>query len=162
MGRPSSFSQDIADEICARISDGESLLSICRADHMPHRQTVMRWLITGKDEQFDAFRSNYARAREAQAEAFVDEIADIADGSTPEDWTVARLRVDARKWAAGKLAPKKYGDRLDQYIKQETTVRTVSDTPEDTAKAMDSWVAQHGNGHANGKANGKTNGNGHG
>ena len=23
-----------------------------------------------------------------------------------------RLQVDARKWAAGKLAPKKYGDKL--------------------------------------------------
>ena len=157
MGRPSSYSQEVADEICKRIGDGESLNSICRDDKMPGRNTVRVWLRDRLE-----FRAQYARAREDQADTFVDEIKDIADNSTPEDWTVARLRVQARQWAAGKLAPKKYGDRLDQYIKQETTVRTVSDTPEDTAKAMDSWVAQHGNGHANGKANGKTNGNGHG
>lgn len=121
----------------------------------------MRWLITGEEQEFGAFRSQYARAREAQADAFVDDVTDISDNATPENWTVARLRVQARQWAASKIAPKKYGDRLDQYIKQETTVRTVSDTPADLAEEQSSWVASHGNGHLNGKANGKTNGNGH-
>ena len=101
MGRPSSYSQEVADEICKRIGDGESLNSICRDDKMPGRNTVRVWLRDRLE-----FRAQYARAREDQADTFVDEIKDIADNSTPEDWTVARLRVQARQWAAGKLAPK--------------------------------------------------------
>jgi Bacteriophage Sf6, terminase small subunit-like len=40
-----------------------------------------------------------------------DEIVEIADNATPQDAHVARLKVDARKWVAAKLLPKKYGDR---------------------------------------------------
>lgn len=85
---------------------------------MPHRATVMRWL-----ESNEAFREQYARAREAQADHFVDEIIEIADSpnatTNPQTGEVEardpqrdRLRVDARKWVASRLAPKKYGDRI--------------------------------------------------
>ena len=33
------------------------------------------------------------------------------DRATVQDAHVARLKVDARKWVAAKLLPKKYGDR---------------------------------------------------
>jgi hypothetical protein len=121
MGRPSAFTQEIADEICERLSKGESLRSICatsRDDFMPGRSTVNRWLAEN-----EAFRDQYARAREAQADHFVDEIIEIADqpnvvrgadGEVVEsDPQRDRLRIDARKWVASKLAPKKYGDKLD-------------------------------------------------
>lgn len=122
-GRPSSFTQEIADEICERIADGESLRSICGGGAMPNKSTVFRWL--GANE---IFRDQYARAKEAQAEALADEIVDIADDGQ-NDWMErnaednagwvangealqrSRLRVDARKWIASKLLPKKYGDR---------------------------------------------------
>lgn len=54
----------------------------------------------------------YARAREAQAELFADEVVEIADNQaiTPD---ARRVMLDARKWAAGKIAPKKYGDKVD-------------------------------------------------
>jgi hypothetical protein len=72
---------------------------------MPDRVTVWRW-----QKENEAFRSQYARAREQQAETFADEIITIADRA--EDANIARLQVDARKWAASKLAPKKYGDKI--------------------------------------------------
>lgn len=124
-GRPSDFTQEIADTICERIADGESLRSICNGEDMPNKATVFRWLAGN-----DTFRDQYARARETQADALFDEILAIAD--TPqigekrkvkEDGGVEvstgdmiehrRLQVDARKWMAGKLRPKKYGDKLD-------------------------------------------------
>ncbi len=122
-GRPSSFSDDVADDICERIADGESLRSICAADGMPNKATVFRWLRGN-----EAFRDQYVRAKEAQAEALADEIVDIADDGhndwmkrrygEDERWVEngeaiqrSRLRVDARKWVASKLLPKKYGDR---------------------------------------------------
>ncbi len=67
-----------------------------------------------------------SRAREAQAEIRADEIVDIADDAS-DDLTTdkdgklvannehiqrSRLRVDARKWIAAKLLPKRYGDKL--------------------------------------------------
>lgn len=105
---------------------------------MPSRTSVFRWLA---DKDRDDFRDQYARAREEQAEFYAESIIEIADeevtmvkrskhthGASPEDDTedndievvfdsaaVARnrLRVDARKWYASKLAPKKYGDKLE-------------------------------------------------
>ena len=53
------------------------------------------------------------RAREAQADKLFKECLEIADKATPENVSVARLQVDTRKWAAARLAPKKYGDRVE-------------------------------------------------
>lgn len=116
------FSQELFDEICERIADGESLRTICRDDHMPTKTSVFRWLANDT-----ALSDQYARARTAQADALFDDILDIADDSN-NDWIDkvegpaqlngeaiqrARLRVDARKWMAGKLRPKVYGEKLD-------------------------------------------------
>jgi len=122
MGRPSDYSDEIADEICARLSDARSLRSICTDQDMPSQSTVFKWLRVRPE-----FAEQYARARDAQADALADEILDIADDGT-NDWMAdkeeeegfryngdavqrSKLRVDARKWLASKLAPKKYGDR---------------------------------------------------
>lgn len=124
-GRPTTFNQETADEICNRIANGESLRSICDAESMPDKATVFRWLGAHK-----LFCDQYARAREAQADAIFDEILHIADNpkigvktKTNDKGEVEvsegdmiehrRLQVDARKWMAGKLRPKKYGDKLD-------------------------------------------------
>lgn len=125
VGRPSLYSQALCDTICGRLAIGESLRSICRDEAMPGMSTLMVWLARNAE-----FREQYAQARELQAEYLVDEIIEIADDGT-NDYMVAkdaeeeitgwrangehlqrsRLRVDARKWAASKMAPKKYGDR---------------------------------------------------
>jgi len=112
MGRPSTYSEKAADAICERIAMGESLRAICRDEAMPAMSTVFKWLT-----QQEAFAEQYAHAREEQAETLADEIVTIADGLGGEDSAVLtardRLRVDARKWAASKLKPKKYGDKVD-------------------------------------------------
>lgn len=108
MGRPSKFTPKLADEICERIANGESLRSICRSEEMPHAGTVCRWLA----DDNKAFREQYERARDAQADVLADEILDISDGDSDDaDPQRDRLRVDARKWVASKLKPKKYGDK---------------------------------------------------
>ena len=110
MGRPTDFTSELADAICERLADGESLRSICSGDTLPHKATVFRWLAKNAD-----FRDQYTRAREVQADSLVDDIIDIADADVTEAVEVqqARLRVDARKWLAGKLRPKVYGDKLE-------------------------------------------------
>lgn len=74
---------------------------------MPNRQTILNWL-NDKAE----FVGQYARAREDQAESHADRIIEIADN--PDiDANHKRIMVDARKWVASKLKPKRYGDKLD-------------------------------------------------
>lgn len=73
-GRPSSYTQAKADEICERLIGGESLAAICRSDEMPNAVTVLRW-----QDAHDDFRIAYARAREAQIELYAAEIIDLAD-----------------------------------------------------------------------------------
>ncbi|MFN6267157.1 MAG: hypothetical protein ACK45D_13070 [Alphaproteobacteria bacterium] len=104
-GRPSSFTQAIADEICERLAEGESLRTICNDDDMPGRSTVNRWLAEN-----EAFRDQYARARDVQADLYAERIVD--DAMVATDAGLGRLRMDALKWAASKLAPKKYGDKV--------------------------------------------------
>jgi hypothetical protein len=118
------FDQALADEICERLVNGESLRKICLSDHMPAASTVCLWLTLN-----DQFAEQYARARDAQADTLADEILDIADDGS-NDWMGdkdekdgtqyngdavqrSKLRVDARKWIAAKLKPKKYGERVD-------------------------------------------------
>lgn len=104
-GRPSLYSEELAAHICSEIAEGRSLRAICRDDGMPHMASVFRWL---KSEE--GFSEQYAHAREAQADSLADEIVDIADNE--EDAAKARVRVDARKWVASKLKPKRYGDKV--------------------------------------------------
>lgn len=125
MARPSIFGQELADNILERLADGESLRTICDDEEMPARSTVFKWLATNSE-----FSDQYARAREAQADALFDETLEIADDGR-NDWMMrggkddagwqansehiqrSRLRIDTRKWMAAKLAPKKYGEKLD-------------------------------------------------
>lgn len=101
------FTPEIASLICEGIAGGKSLRKVCEPKDMPSPALVCKWLA---DEGNAAFREQYARAREAQADVFFDEVVDIAD--TEADTNKARVRIDARKWAAGKLRPKKYGEKL--------------------------------------------------
>jgi hypothetical protein len=94
---------------------------------MPARTTVYEWVF----DNIEGFAGRYARAREMQAHALVDDLAAISDDGT-NDWVAnndpenpgyavngehiqrSRLRVDARKWAASKILPKVYGDKIQQ------------------------------------------------
>ena len=110
MTRPSDFTQEIADEICDRIAKGESLRSICsdeEAGWLPSARTVHRWA-----NDNETFRQQYTRAMDERAEAKFEEAMEVANAATPETVAVARLKVDTIKWMAGKLAPKKYGDKI--------------------------------------------------
>lgn len=86
--------------------EGESLRGICAKPGMPTRSTVFLWLTKN-----ESFSDQYARAREAQADTYADECIYIADTET--DAHIARVRIDARKWVAGKARPKKYGDKIE-------------------------------------------------
>jgi len=109
------------ERICDLIAEGHSLHTICKMDGMPDRRTVTRWL-----DDMPEIRPQYTRARELQADKIFEECLAIADSQEGDVITVdgeevtnhdviarAKLRIDTRKWMAGKLRPKVYGDKLD-------------------------------------------------
>ena len=106
-GRPTDYTSELTARICERLAVGESLRSICRDDEMPSMASIFLWL-----SKHPEFSEQYARAREAQAESHADRIVEIADDDTI-DPNHKRIMVDARKWVASKLKPKRYGDKAE-------------------------------------------------
>lgn len=108
-GRPTVFTQELADEICERIACAESLKTIVKDAHMPSERSVFRWLIANTD-----FCQQYTRAHEAQGDANADNVTHIAERvlSGELDASAGRVAIDAYKWAAGKRNTKKYGDKV--------------------------------------------------
>ncbi len=113
--------------LCFRLLDGESLRSICTDDAMPARSTVLYWLAGAwpEGDPRREFLGQCARAREAQAKLYADDIIDIADADDEDALLDAkgnpvpntarlnrdRLRIDARKWVIGRLLPR-YAKKL--------------------------------------------------
>lgn len=145
MGRPSTYSKDVAAELCAYLSMGESLRTACAHDGMPGVSTVFRWLSAANREDWaDDFREQYARAKEEAADAMAEDILDISDNGS-NDWMEkhygdsitwvtngealqrSRLRIDTRKFLMSKMKPKRYGEKLDLTTGGDKLNRGMSD-----------------------------------
>jgi hypothetical protein len=117
-GRPSKYSEEIADHICEIISTSNRSIASISKELNISTVTIFYWLKTKPE-----FLNEYARAKEWQADFLAEEILEIAD-DTQHDSIItqnglsenheyisrSRLRVDSRKWLASKLKPQKYGD----------------------------------------------------
>jgi len=139
------FCPELAEKICFGLIEGSSLRSVCRSPDMPDVMTVMRWAM---DPMHD-FYLQYKEARIKQAELKVDELDDLAKsaltqvketalGKCVDPGAVAaiRLLIGTRKWAASKVFPKVYGDRLEieerqQFIPLDELVARVAGEPDD-------------------------------
>lgn len=126
VGRPSIYTQELADKICEELAMGKSLRTVCGGEDMPSLQTIFNWFRTK-----EGFVEQYARAKQESADAMADEILDIADDGTNDWMTItmpggyekdvenrevvnrSKLRVDTRKWLMSKMKPKVYGEKLD-------------------------------------------------
>lgn len=107
-GRPSKYTQKLADAILDRIANGDSLRTICKGNpDMPAVSTILKWKLENP-----VFSEQYDEARQSQAQHLFDQLIEIADSSTGETQR-DRLRVDTRKWYLSKVAPKVYGDKLE-------------------------------------------------
>lgn len=118
------FSDELFKQVCEHLADGKSLRQIAAIEGMPSPTSVVNWLNGDKTGELIA---QYTRARELQAEKYAEEIVSISDEKEVEavycgdEITLKldsaavnrnRLRVEARKWVASKLLPKKYGDKV--------------------------------------------------
>ena len=110
------YSRAIEDEICRRLSEGESLSSICRTPGFPCATVVRKWVVQDRG----GIGARYARAREAGWEALADQLFEISDDDSflgqPDASAAAaqrRLAVDTRKWFLSKVLPHRFGDRVE-------------------------------------------------
>ena len=115
------YSQESKDKISQIVLDGMSneglsCFKACQKAGVPNG-TFMLWIDGDKD-----LAERYARARHDLIERIAQDMLDITDqdvGMTldgKKDWMAVqkqRLQVDTRKWLLSKLAPKKYGDKLE-------------------------------------------------
>lgn len=96
--------------ILSELAVGKSLVKIIEEHKLPSYKTIMEWLRKESNLFDPVFLQNYTRARENQADFYFNSIVDIADEEP--DVAKAKVRIDARKWVAGKMRPKVYGERL--------------------------------------------------
>lgn len=157
VGRPSDYSDDLANLICERLAEGESLRTICAEEGMPNKSTVFRWLAAHPE-----FATIYARAREVQAEVLADELVEISDDGQ-NDWMEkhnsdgenigwvengealrrSALRISTRQWIAERMLPKKYGTKVAVGgAKDMDPIQTEDVSTRDLAKAVASVLAK--------------------
>ncbi len=110
MGRPSTYSPQIASEICDRISQGQSIRTIGEAEGMPEARSIFNWLNKYPDfvHQYTLARATRAHVRFERVDSVLE---DLRAGTI--DSNMARVEIDTIKWQCGKEAPKKYGDRIE-------------------------------------------------
>ncbi len=118
-GRPSIYTQELADRICNQLSDGISLRTVCLAEDMPSKTTVFTWLRINKD-----FLDQYARACDERVESQHEDLLELGDEAVNLAQSVSdkaagavvqavKLKADNMKWSMSKMKPKKYGDKVD-------------------------------------------------
>lgn len=106
-GRPSSYTPEVADEICARLVNGEFLTDICKDPRIPAVSSVQRWTETNP-----SFRAAYAKARKMQAQYWVERgVQEVVITDDPKLVNRARLRFHAFRTYGGLLDPDNWGDR---------------------------------------------------
>jgi hypothetical protein len=146
IGRPTKYCDELIDEICARLSAGESLNMILKSgSEMPAFPTIYEWL-----RKYPEFSKKYDDARLHQAYTLADQIIAIADekpkriidnkgvvriDKSSVSWT--KIRVDARKWIASKLTSEKWGDRMAiGGVKDSEPIKTEDDTSRERLMAI--------------------------
>lgn len=105
------MSKDCIPQILSMMAEGESLRKCCKAHDVPIG-TFLGWV-----DADSALAEQYAGARARMLDAQAEALEEIGDQAAAAESAVEvaglRLKSDNRKWLLSKLAPKKYGDKLD-------------------------------------------------
>ena len=112
----SKFTQELFDSICETLATSSKGLNTVCKEHGISSKQFYQWV--ANDAQLGEM---YARARDEQADFMADEIVELADNTDNDNKGINgsnavqrdRLRIDARKWVAAKLKPRKYSERVD-------------------------------------------------
>ena len=114
--KPERDKNAICQAVLQGMRDGLSAFKACQEAKVP-QSTFNRWV------DADAkLAEDYAHAREDLIERMANEVLELSDEDVglqldgKRDWAAVqkhKLQVDTRKWLLSKLAPKKYGDKIE-------------------------------------------------
>lgn len=125
-GRPTIFTQELADRICYLMKEeGLTLRKVCARPEMPSKTAVLEWA-----DKYPSFAVQYARAREGLADYWADDITEITDnesrdlqpdgkGGMKSDNTAVnrdKLKAESRLKLMALFAPKKYGVKVQNEL----------------------------------------------
>jgi hypothetical protein len=136
-----NYTRSLADIICTRMTEGESLRVICRDVGTPSEGTVRGWAV----RDVDGFGDRYRAARLLLMDFWADQIVDIADDSEldPRD---RQIRTGVRQWIMSKVS-RSYGERIVHSGDPESPVRVVhqqlllADLTGEQLEALDRFTA---------------------
>lgn len=114
------------DEIGQRMSDGESLKTICTAMDIPYSR-MRTWIA-----ESDAREETYQNFKAAFVEHGVDLATRAVKDATPETVAVARLHSDHFLKLAKAYVPKEYGDKTDVNVNVQQWVLRLPEQAEST------------------------------
>ena len=118
------------------MSEGKSVRAICRDPGMPSEGTVRGWAV----RDVDGFGDRYRAARQMLLEYWADQIVDIADDEE-SDPRSRQIRTGVRQWLMSKLAPRRYGDKVQiagdpesplQVMHRQVSLSELTDAQLDT------------------------------
>ena len=114
-GRPSTYNPEMAELICELVAVSDVGLHhvLAARDDLPAESTIYKWL-----RREPSFAEQYAHARERQGLRQGDKAVEEALLAT--DPALGRLKYDARRWQASKLAAKVYGDTASMRLLNAT------------------------------------------
>jgi hypothetical protein len=152
MARPTTYTQELADNICEQLALGYSLRTVCKPDNMPCIASIFNWFRTQP-----GFLEQYEKAKQESTDAMAEDLLDIADNGTNDymeyedrngnlGWKIngeniqrSRLRADTRKWLMAKMKPKKYGDKIDMTTNGEN----INKAKELTDEELNARISQY-------------------
>lgn len=119
----------ICDLVCQKIAEGLPITDVCKLPGFPPYGVLMRWR-----REHSEFNEAYERARRDRVEVFFDKAIAAAEAAeTKDEAQVAKVKVDAYKWAAEKSDPDKMAGKQQQsgngqvMIVIETGIRRYGD-----------------------------------
>jgi hypothetical protein len=116
-GRPSKYTKELGDLVCEGISDGHSLVTVCKGDDMPSPAAVFCWM-----REHPEFEESFKKAQEERTELQNEMLLEIGDDAVRmAELSIApaavvsamKLKADNFKWVMSKMKPKKFGDKVD-------------------------------------------------
>ena len=119
IGRPTKYSEQLSDEICRRLAEGEPFAKICRDEHLPNFSTIWRW-----ERANPEFKAQTQMALEHGTHYLASDCLRIAD-DTEMDVPNRKLMVDTRMRLIGKWNRKGYGDKVE--VEEVKTVQDLTD-----------------------------------
>lgn len=140
---------------------GKSLLQVLKDDtdmFLPSRTIIYTWLNPENKNYDPEFLNNYARAASARADVLVEQTIELADaqddvtyfdkfGNSRVDWGKVqrnKTQIEARQWAAARMAPKKYGTKVETTLQGGDKPVELVDYTKLSTQALEE-IAKHSN-----------------